>query len=135
MFDIIDMNGDIIEDYSGRVYRYIKNDNVFYLVFDKSNFKLRAIALTVGFKETELIDILRNPCNYGFPSTLHEYFNLENDERVLSVTVYNPKGNSRGNSIAGKLFIPPLWIKMLGLEDDNKVNVVFDGKNITISKR
>lgn len=136
MFDLIDSNGNIIESYEGKIYRYIKGNSIFYLVYDKSSFKLRAIALDADYSTDELLEILKNPHKFGFPGTMQEYLKVENDVRDLKITMYHPCGNSKGNSIGAKLFIPPLWVKMLNIsEDDRDVEVKFDGEEIRIKRK
>lgn len=136
MFDLIDENGNIIEDYEGKVYRYIKGGSILYLIYDRVSFKLRAIALNVDYTSDELVQILKNPNKFEFPGTLQEYLKGENDIRDLKVTFYDSKGKSGGSSVGGKIFIPPTWSKLLGLDKDSRdVVATFDGEKIVIKRK
>lgn len=56
------------------------------------------------------------------------------DIRKCKLNLYNPGGNARGNAQGCKLTIPIIWIKELGLNENNRyVNIEFDGEKIVIT--
>lgn len=137
MFDIIDKDGNIIENYEGKIYRFImKNEDILYLVFDRENYELRAVALCIEYSTEELVRMINDPNGFGIPSNLNEFYKYENDTRDLKVTFYNPGGNSKGNALGGKIVLPTSWLKIIGLsENDRSIKVSFDGEEIRIKKR
>ena len=137
MLDFIDVFGNIIENQDTNIYSFYKEDSsVYYLLFSKNDYKLRAIALNLDYTNDELIEILKNPNKFGFPNSLHEFFSINEDRRDLKVTFYHPGGNARGDAIAGKVVLPTLWLKMLDLDKDNRdIEVMFDGQKIEIKRK
>lgn len=135
--DFIDIFGNIIESQDTNIYSFYRAEsNVYYLLFNKDDYKLRAIALNLDYTNEELVEILKNPNKFGFPSSLHEFFGFDKDRRDLKVTFYHPKGNARGNAVAGKVVLPTLWLKMLDLDKDNRdIEVTFDGQKIEIKRK
>lgn len=60
---------------------------------------------------------------------------MEKQERVAKVIFNKSGGNAKGIAITNRITIPTLWIKELGItEDDRHVKLVLDDGKITIEK-